>query len=112
MILLKHVLFLLFLKAGMTHAHGNIGRRLDDSKSLNELKFQVNEIIYRCYLNAFQVYYFCILSSIFQVWPDILFWLCVDWRLFGCGNPIEEDGLVCICSDWFTCNISDRLNRK
>ncbi|KAL6174601.1 hypothetical protein ACLB2K_051247 [Fragaria x ananassa] len=34
-----------FKQAGMTHAHGNIGRRLDDSKSLNELKFQIGDYL-------------------------------------------------------------------
>lgn len=36
-------------QAGMTHAYGNVGgnmgRRLDDSKSLNELKFQIGDYL-------------------------------------------------------------------
>lgn len=32
-----------FLKVGMTHSYGN-GRRLDDSKALSELNFEVNII--------------------------------------------------------------------
>lgn len=59
----------------MTHAYGNVGgnmgRRLDDSKSLNELKFQVNEILYQRYWNAFDVQYFSTLSFIFFRGPDI-----------------------------------------
>lgn len=34
------VLLLVFLKVGMTHSYGN-GRRLDDSKALAELNFEV-----------------------------------------------------------------------
>ncbi|PRQ17889.1 putative Sin3 associated polypeptide p18 [Rosa chinensis] len=32
-------------QAGITHAYGNMGRRLDDSKSLNELKFQIGDYL-------------------------------------------------------------------
>lgn len=71
----KTRVFLRFLKAGMTHAYGNVGgnmgRRLDDSKSLNELKFQVNEILYQRFWNAFNVQYFPTLLFIFFGGPDI-----------------------------------------
>ncbi|XP_050377530.1 histone deacetylase complex subunit SAP18-like [Argentina anserina] len=32
-------------KVGMTHAHGNMGRRIDDIKSLNELRFQIGDYL-------------------------------------------------------------------
>lgn len=113
----KTHVFLRFLKAGMTHAYGNVGgnmgRRLDDSKSLNELKFQVNEILYQRYWNAFDVQYFPT-SSFILFGGDLTssHFDYVDWRLFGCGSSIEEDGFCCISSDGFSGNISDGLSRK
>lgn len=70
---------------GTTLSYGN-GRRLDDSKSLGELSFQVNLNIYthmhnHVCINFIKLIFFFILDN-------------VDWRLLGCGNLLEEKLLM------------------
>lgn len=65
-------------KVGMTHSYGN-GRRLDDSKALAELNFEVNHIFIPTVILRYSMQT-CLFHICFPV---------VEWRLLGCRNLVE-----------------------
>lgn len=67
----------------MTHSYGN-GRRLDDSKSLGELSFQVKYNTQNCIL----IHGMYIKFNMDEL--TCFDFEYVDWRLLRCGNLVEE----------------------